>query len=144
MNGRLDTLQAAILIEKLAIFSEEINLREDVAGRYFDGLYDIQELILPNMPRGMRSIFAQFTLRVPADRRDEIVAHLRANGVPTAVYYPRPLHQQTAYRAFPVSVSGLANSERLSQEVLSLPMHPYLPPAQQDQVISSLRQAMGV
>ena len=136
VNGRLDTLQAAILIEKLAIFEEEIELRNSVAARYAEGLGDA--VITPEVPRDAQSVWAQYTIRVPAGHRDRLAADLKAGGIPTAVYYPRPLHHQAAYRGYPVSMEGVPISERLSLEVLSLPMHPYLGPAQQDRVIDAI------
>lgn len=136
VNGRLDTLQAAILIEKLAIFEEEIELRNSVAARYAEGLGDT--VITPKVPRDAQSVWAQYSIRVPAGHRDRLAADLKAGGIPTAVYYPRPLHHQAAYRGYPVSMEGVPISERLSLEVLSLPMHPYLGPAQQDRVIDAI------
>jgi dTDP-4-amino-4,6-dideoxygalactose transaminase len=140
VNGRLDTLQAAILIEKLAIFEEEIELRNQVAARYAEGLADA--VITPKVPYGSRSIWAQYTVRAPAARRGKLAADLKAEGIPTAVYYPRPLHQQAAYRSYPVSAAGVPVSERLSLEVLSLPMHPCLEPAQQDRIIDAIVRSM--
>ena len=140
VNGRLDTLQAAILIEKLAIFEDEIELRNQVAARYAQGLGD--GVITPKVPQGSRSVWAQYTVRAPAAHRDKLAADLKAEGIPTAVYYPRPLHQQSAYRSYPVSAAGVPVSERLSLEALSLPMHPYLEPAQQDRIIDAIVRSM--
>ncbi len=139
LNGRLDTIQAAILLQKLAIFEEEVQLRQDVARRYSEGLSDIVET--PILPEDAIPVWAQYTIRVPANRRPSIIAHLKSVGVPTAIYYPRPLHQQTAYRGFPVAVNGLANSERLAKEVFSLPMHPYLDEATQERIVRELHRA---
>lgn len=141
VNGRLDTLQAAILIEKLAIFPEEIEMRQLVAGRYTAGLSDV--VLTPNASTASRSVWAQYTLRIPGARRDAVAAQLKACGVPTAIYYPRPLHHQRAYSAFPTALGGAPVSERLCAEVLSLPMHPYLPPLQQDFIIDCVRRAVG-
>jgi dTDP-4-amino-4,6-dideoxygalactose transaminase len=140
VNGRLDTLQAAILIEKLAIFEEEIELRNRIAARYAKGLGDA--VITPQVPHGSRSVWAQYTVRAPAARREKLALDLKTEGIPTAVYYPRPLHQQAAYRGCPVSAAGVLASERLSLEVLSLPMHPYLEPAQQDRIIGAIVKSM--
>ncbi len=139
INGRLDTLQAAILIEKLAIFADELDRREAVAARYAAGLADV--VTTPTVAPGLRSAWAQYTVRVP--RRDVVAAALKADGVPTAVYYPLPLHRQQAYDGYPVAGGSLPVSDRAADEVLSLPMHPYLAPAEQDQVIESLRQAVA-
>ena len=139
LNGRLDTIQAAILLQKLAIFEEEVQLRQDVARRYSEGLSDIVET--PILPEDAIPVWAQYTIRVPAIRRPSIIAHLKSQGVPTAIYYPRPLHQQTAYREFPVAGNGLPNSERLAKEVFSLPMHPYLDEATQERIVNELQRA---
>jgi len=139
LNGRLDTIQAAILLQKLTIFEEEVQLRQDVARRYSEGLSDTVET--PNLPEDAIPVWAQYTIRVPAIRRPSIIAHLKSQGVPTAIYYPRPLHQQTAYRNFPVAVNGLPNSERLAKEVFSLPMHPYLDEAAQERIVNELQRA---
>ena len=136
LNGRLDTMQAAILIEKLKIFPTEITQRNAVAARYSDAL--ARQVVTPTVRSGAISVWAQYTLRLPAERRDEIAKGLAAEGIPSAVYYPRPLHKQPAYADQIVPDDGLAVSERLCQEVLSLPMHPYLTAEQQDRVIATL------
>jgi dTDP-4-amino-4,6-dideoxygalactose transaminase len=141
MNGRLDTIQAAILLEKLAIFPAEIDRREAVAARYSDLLGEVA--IVPHVRAGARSVWAQYTIRVPPARRDPLAAALKQQGIPTAIYYPKPLHQQTAYRHFPVAGNGLPVSERIAQEVLSLPMHPYLEPAVQDRIVAAVRAALA-
>jgi len=139
MNGRLDTMQAAILIEKLKIFPEEIAARHRVAKRYSELLGDVAAV--PEVPQGVTSVWAQYTLRLRGLDRETFTADLKAAGVPTAVYYPRPLHEQTAYRAFPTAGNGLPAAERLAQEVVSLPMHPYLTEGIQDRVIAAVKDA---
>jgi dTDP-4-amino-4,6-dideoxygalactose transaminase len=140
VNGRLDTLQAAILLQKLTVFEEEVELRQSVAARYNAAFADVAEV--PPMPQGTTSVWAQYTLKVPAARRDAIQAALKADGVPTAVYYPRPLHHQGAYRHYPFVGNGLPTSEALSGQVLSLPMHPYLSAEEQDYIIERVRDAL--
>lgn len=140
INGRLDTLQAAILIEKLKIFADEISRRNEVAARYtkaFEG-----HVPTPVTAADATSVWAQYTLRLPANRRDAIAKQLAEQGIPTAVYYPRPLHHQPAYETHVVPTHGLPVSQRLSQEVLSLPMHPYLKPGDQEHVIAGLLHAL--
>jgi dTDP-4-amino-4,6-dideoxygalactose transaminase len=122
LNGRLDTIQAAILLQKLEIFEDEIAARQRVAERYHQRLGNLVRV--PRLLPGASSVWAQYTL--VSERRDAIVASCTAAGVPTAVYYPLALSQQTAYRHYPQAASGVAVSERLSKEVVSLPMHPYL------------------
>jgi dTDP-4-amino-4,6-dideoxygalactose transaminase len=140
VNGRLDTLQAAILIEKLAIFEGELAARQRVAARYTAALADV--VAVPAVPAGAQSAWAQYTIRVPAERRAGIAKALQADGVPTNTYYPRPLHHQTAYRHFPISGHGLPVAERLSLEVLSLPMHPYLRADDQDRIVEAMRRSV--
>jgi dTDP-4-amino-4,6-dideoxygalactose transaminase len=138
MNGRLDTIQAAILLEKLTVFDDEIARRQTVADRYTQGLRDVvqtQEVIL-----GGTSVWAQYTIEV--DERDLVAARLKQQGIPTAIHYPKPLHQQIAYHAFPQAPEGLPVSEALARRVLSLPMHPYLEPATQDRIIAAVRGAV--
>ena len=137
MNARLDTLQAAVLVEKLGIFSEEIAYREEVASRYSESLSDI--VVTPTILAGVSSVWAQYTIVVANDQRRRITSRLNDVGVPTAQYYPLPVHLQTAYRQFPRSGDCLPESEQLSQCVISLPMHPYLTRADQDHVVTSLR-----
>ena len=141
LNGRLDTIQAAILIEKLKIFPDEIVARERVARRYSAGLADVA--IVPKLARGSTSVWAQYTIRLAAGRRDALAAALNPQGIPTAVYYPTPLHCQEPYRHFPVAEGGAPVSERLADEVISLPMHAYLDEATQDRIIAAVRRALG-
>ena len=138
INGRLDTLQAAILIEKLRIFPEEIGLRQQVAATYTEAL--AAHVGTPVVPEGTTSAWAQYTVRVPA--RDAVAAALREAGVPTAVYYPLPLHRQQAYAGYPVGAGGMAHSDQAATEVLSLPMHPYLEAVDQKTVIEAVITAV--
>jgi dTDP-4-amino-4,6-dideoxygalactose transaminase len=141
MNGRLDTIQAAVLIEKLAIFADEIAARNRVAARYDAALG--AHVAVPTVRAGAVSVWAQYTLRLPGGRRDAVMEALRARGVPTAVYYPLPLHQQTAYRDYPLAGNGLPVSEQLAQDVFSLPMHPYLQETEQDFIIGATIDALA-
>ncbi|HZP76319.1 MAG TPA: DegT/DnrJ/EryC1/StrS aminotransferase family protein [Pseudolabrys sp.] len=141
ITGRLDTMQAAILIEKLKIFPDEIEARDRVAKRYNDALGDVA--IVPRVPEGMTSVWAQYTLRLPKGAREKFAAALKAEGIPTAIYYPIPLHRQTAYKHFPVGQGGVAVSERLADEVISLPMHAYLDEPTQDRIVGAARRALG-
>jgi len=142
LTGRLDTLQAAILIEKLKIFEDEIALRNKVADRYARGLGNV--VSVPRIASGCTSVWAQYTVRLPDGvDRDGFAAALKAQGVPTAIYYPKSMHQQTAYRHFPVAAGGLPVSEKLSKDVISLPMHAYLDEPTQDRIIQAVRGALG-
>jgi dTDP-4-amino-4,6-dideoxygalactose transaminase len=140
VTGRLDTIQAAVLIEKLKIFPEEIVARQAVAARYAEGLADVA--ITPRTGNESTSVWAQYTIRLAPGRRDALGAALKAEGIPTAIYYAKPLHRQAAYRDFPVVDGGLPVCEQLAEEVISLPMHAYLEPAVQDRVIEAVRRAL--
>lgn len=135
MTARLDTLQAAILIEKLSIFPEEISLRQKVADRYCEGLADVA--IPPLTKKDCQSAWAQYTLKVDPEKRSAISEGLKKEGIPSVVYYPIPLHQQEAYNSYPCASDTLPMSESLSHSVLSLPMHPYLKMDVQDHIIKT-------
>jgi len=141
VNSRLDTIQAAVLLEKLAVYEEEIEARQRVAARYAEGL--AEAAVIPEVMEGCVSVWAQYTIRVPAGARDGFVAALKAEGVPTAIHYPKPLHRQAAYSRFPQAEGGLPVSERVAGEVVSLPMHAYLDAATQDRIIDAARRALG-
>jgi dTDP-4-amino-4,6-dideoxygalactose transaminase len=139
VNSRLDTIQAAILGCKLDIFSDEIEARQVVAARYTEALGN--RVITPTVPADCQSVWAQYTIRVPGGRRDEVAAKLKAAGVPTAIYYPTPLHRQTAYKHFP-GTGETSVSDRLSTEAISLPMHPYLDASVQSRIVRALTEAL--
>lgn len=138
INSRLDTLQAAILLEKLTIFPDEIRRRNQVAEQYATLLKDLVNI--PKAREGCVSVWAQYAVKV--NNRDGVAEALKREGVPTAVHYPKPLHLQVAYSTGPVAVD-LTLSEQLSSVVLSLPMHPYLKRETQAQVSAALRQALA-
>ncbi|MGY3606175.1 MULTISPECIES: DegT/DnrJ/EryC1/StrS family aminotransferase [unclassified Bradyrhizobium] len=142
LTGRLDTMQAAVLLEKLKIFEEEIAARNEVAERYARGLGNV--VTVPRLAAGCSSIWACYTIRLPEGTdRDGFAAALKAQGVPTAIYYTKSMHQQTAYRDFPVAEGGLPVSERLSNDVISLPIHAYLDEATQGRIIEAVRGALS-
>jgi dTDP-4-amino-4,6-dideoxygalactose transaminase len=140
MNGRLDTVQAAVLLEKLKIFPDEVETRGRVAKRYDNGLGNVA--IVPRVPDHSISVWAQYTIRLEPGRRDALAAALKAEGIPTAIYYAKPVNRQQAYRQYPVADGGVPVSERLSEEVISLPMHAYLDEATQDRIIEAVRRAL--
>ncbi|HEY4835379.1 MAG TPA: DegT/DnrJ/EryC1/StrS family aminotransferase [Bradyrhizobium sp.] len=142
LTGRLDTVQAAVLLEKLKIFEGEIDARNEVAERYAWGLGNV--VTVPHLTSGCTSVWAQYTIRLPKGcDRDGFAAALKAQGVPTAIYYPKSMHQQTAYKDFPVVDGGLPACERLSSDVISLPMHAYLDEATQERIIQAVRGAVS-
>ena len=140
LTARLDTIQAAVLLEKLKIFRDEIETRNRVAERYSRALKDVATV--PVVPDGYTSVWAQYTLRLAPGKREEFARALQAEGIPTAIYYAKPLHRQTAYRGFPVAAAGLAVSERLADEVISLPMHAYLDEPTQDRIVDAVKRAL--
>jgi dTDP-4-amino-4,6-dideoxygalactose transaminase len=141
MTGRLDSIQAAILLEKLKIFPDEIVARNAVAQRYAAGLAGVATL--PRAGNESTSVWAQYTIRLAPGRRDVLADALKAQGIPTAIYYAKPLHRQAAYRDFPMADGGLPVSERVAEEVISLPMHAYLDPPVQDRIIAAIRRALA-
>lgn len=138
MNSRLDTLQAAILLEKLAVYANEIEKRQQIAARYSAALAN--HFVTPHIPEDTRSIWAQYTVRAQSEaEREHAMVTLKAAGIPSVIYYPKPLHKQTAYLDFPTDPDGLHNSEIAAATVFSLPMSPYLTAADQDRVIAVLQ-----
>ncbi len=136
MNSRLDTIQAAILIEKLKAFPDEIERRNAVAARYGELLAGYVRT--PAVIAGGVSTWAQYT--VEADDRDGLMASLREDGIPTAAYYPKPIHRQSAYRRYPVGGNGLPVTDAKAGRVVSLPMHADLDEARQDLVVAAVRR----
>jgi dTDP-4-amino-4,6-dideoxygalactose transaminase len=135
MNSRLDTIQAAVLIEKLNVFADEIGWRNAIAARYNAGLAPHVARV-PTVIDGGVSVWAQYTIE--HEDRDGLVAHLKDQGVPTAVYYPVPMHLQPAYARFSKGPGSLPVTERLKERVLSLPMHSDLDEATQDTIIAAV------
>jgi dTDP-4-amino-4,6-dideoxygalactose transaminase len=140
LNSRLDTIQAAVLIEKLKVFPEEIVWRGEAAARYNEGLRPHVAKV-PDLAEGTVSNWAQYTIEHP--NRDALAAHLKEQGVPTAVYYPIPMHLQPAYEHFPRGAGGLPVTERLKEVVISLPMHSDLTAEVQDKVIAAVASFAG-
>ena len=141
MTGRLDSMQAVVLDAKLDIFEEELVLRQAVADRYQTLIGDVVDT--PRLAAGATSSWAQYCIKLPkTSNRDHVIKHLGASGVPTAIYYPIPMHQQPPYKAFPQSQCGLGVTLDLCRRVLALPMHPYLEEAQQQHIAAELRNAL--
>jgi dTDP-4-amino-4,6-dideoxygalactose transaminase len=142
VNSRLDTIQAAILLEKLKIFDDEIAARQVVADRYTAALSD--RVHTPKMIAGATSAWAQYTL-VPKKEIDRsgLIEQCKLAGIPIMVYYPVPLSQQTGYKHYPSVKGGVAVSEELSRRVFSLPMHPYLECKQQEYIADTVVKALN-
>ena len=140
LTSRLDTIQAAVLIEKLKIFAEEIETRERIARRYSEAFSDVA--IVPAVPAGLASVWAQYTIRLKPGLRDGLAMALKSQGIATAIYYRKPLHRMAIYGHYPVVDNGIPVTDRLAEEVISLPMHAYLDTATQDRVIDAVRAAL--
>ena len=138
MNGRLDTLQAAILLPKLAHFPKEVEARGRVGTRYSELLKDV--CVTPRIRSGNTHVYAQYTIRVP--QRDQVAEKLKAKGIPTAVYYPKCLHEQPVFSGLGYRWGDFPESEKASREVLSLPMHPFLTEKEQDQIVEAVKDAL--
>lgn len=140
INGRLDTLQAAVLLAKLRIFDDELARRQTVADRYAACLPE--PVPAPVVLPGTSSAWAQYTVQLA--KRDQVADSLRRDGVASAVYYPAPLTEAPAYRHFSMAPTGVPVAGRLATRVLSLPMHPYLSDGDVERVVKSLSAAIGV
>ena len=147
-NGRLDTLQAAVMLAKFPHFPAEVEARGRIGARYSEllgmpgvsGASDELEvpesnIIPPSIMDGNTHVYAQYTVRVPADQRDEICAKLKENGIPTGVYYPACFHEQPVFEHLGYKWGDFPESERASREVLSLPMHPWLTEEEQQKIV---------
>ncbi|MED5550662.1 MAG: DegT/DnrJ/EryC1/StrS family aminotransferase [Pseudomonadota bacterium] len=139
INSRLDTIQAAILLAKLEVFAEEIRMRQRVADAYNSRLGNAVKT--PKIIDGAQSTWAQYTIEV--DDRDGFRAHLADQGVPTAIYYPIPLHLHAPYASYPVAPGGLPVTEAAAGRVVSLPMHPDMPEADIDRVVAAVTGFRG-
>ncbi|MBX6323224.1 MAG: DegT/DnrJ/EryC1/StrS family aminotransferase [Rhodospirillaceae bacterium] len=139
VNSRLDTLQAAVLLEKLKVFDDEVERRQRAVDRYARLLGDV--VTTPRVIDGATSVWAQYTIQV--DAREAVAAALKAQGIPTAVHYPVPLHRQPAYAGLPGAGEPLPVCERHAGRVLSLPMHPYLDEATQARIAGAVRAALS-
>ena len=144
INGRLDTIQAAILLAKFSLFEEEVHLRQAVAGRYNEKLRACRDLVTPVVPAGYQSVWAQYSLLARDEaQRDAIMKKMQAAGIPTVIYYPRPLHLQGAFSFLGYRAGDFPVSEDCARRIFSLPMHPYLGETDQDRIVAALLEAIG-
>lgn len=135
MNGRFDTMQAAILLPKLAHFPQEADARGRIGARYSELLQSVCET--PKIREGNTHVYAQYTIRVP--QRERVAEGLKAQGIPTAVYYPKCLHEQPVFSGLGYKWGDFPEAEKASREVLSLPMHPFLSAEEQDEIVAELK-----
>ncbi len=141
MNGRFDTLQAAVLLAKLPHFQDELEARSRIGARYTGLLSSVSpQLQPPVVSPNNTHIYAQYTIRVP--NRDQIAEKLKANVIPTAVYYPKCLHEQPVFASCGNKWGDFPEAEKASREVLSLPMHPFLTESDQDRVVAAVNSAL--
>lgn len=142
VNSRLDTLQAAILQVKLRAFADtELEAVNAVAAQYTEALKD--RVKTPMVPEGFSSSWAQYTITLPeVDQRDALQAALKAQGIPTMVYYPKPMHEQTAFEDVPFTKGSCPVTESLCKRVLALPMHPYLTEESAGTVVSQIKKLL--
>lgn len=141
VNGRLDTIQAAILLSKLAIFDDEIKARNKVADRYSELLSNV--LVTPTIPEGMTSVWAQYTVVATSkEAREKILVALGKKEIPTAVYYRIPAHLSAAYASLGYKKGDLPNCEDLADRVFSLPMHPYLENEEIEKIAAAIKESM--
>jgi UDP-2-acetamido-2-deoxy-ribo-hexuluronate aminotransferase len=139
INGRLDTIQAAILLAKLELFEGEIIRRTQIANSYTSGLDGINGISTPQIDNHSTHVYAQYTIRLK--NRDSLSSHLNSQDIPTAVHYPIPLHKQPAFKN--IQTPHLPVSCQLAKEVLSLPMHPYLSKDDQNKVVNCIIEWAG-
>lgn len=140
VGGRMDTIQCAIILEKLTKFEQELQQRQWIAKYYLDGLSKVPFLTLPTIRTHRISAWAQFTIQL--EQRDKLVKALADAKIPTAVHYPCPLHQQPAYKNRCKIIGPLRHAETLSRRVVSLPMHPFLNDSMQEVVMATIKQAL--
>jgi len=138
MNGRFDTLQAAVILAKLPHFAAEVEARSRIGARYSEQLKNVCET--PAVRPGNFHVYAQYTIRVPD--RDALGAKLKEAGIPTAVYYPKCLHEQPVFAGLGYKWGDFPEAEKASRSVISLPMHPFLSEADQDRVVDAVKTAL--
>ncbi len=138
MNGRFDSLQAAVLLGKFPAFENEVKARNEIGARYSNALKD--DCQIPDIFPGNTHVYAQYTIR--CCDRDKLGTRLKESGIPTAVYYPKCLHEQPVFEPLGYEYGRFPVSEVASKEVISLPMHPFLTETEQDLVITSVKQAL--
>jgi dTDP-4-amino-4,6-dideoxygalactose transaminase len=145
INGRLDSIQAAVLLAKFEIFPEEMELRQRAASRYRELLDACPGLTAPAVPEGSGSAWAQYSILAQDRRqRDSVLSGLQKEGIPTAVYYPIPLHLQEAFSSLGYKTGDFPVSEDCAGRIFSIPMHPYLEEGEQEAIITAARKAGNI
>lgn len=140
INGRFDTIQAAVILAKFPHFAKEVEARQRIGKHYSEGLKEFA--VVPLIEQGNTHVYAQYTIRVP--NRDALAESLKAKNIPTAIFYPKCVHEQPAFEYLNYAKGSLPESEKATKEVISLPMHPWLSLADQDAVIQAVQEAVAV
>ena len=143
LNGRLDTLQAAILLAKMKIFPQEIAARQQVASWYAANLADISDAVAPTVAQGCVSAWAQYCIRLPEGRRASVAAHLKQNDIPTNIYYPKPQHCLAVFADLGYTPEAMPTALAVSRNILALPFHPYLEEPTVRKITAALREALA-
>lgn len=138
-NGRMDTIQAAVILAKLPTFEDEVRRRNEIGARYSEMLRGV--CVVPEIAAGNTHVYAQYTIRAPA--RDAVAERMRERGIPTAVYYPKCVHEQPVFAPWGYKAGDFPVSEKAAREVLSLPMHPFLEAADMERVVTALSEAVS-
>jgi len=140
INGRLDSMQAAVLLAKFAIFPDEIEKRQQAADRYAELLGDVEGIRVPTVPEGNTSVWAQYSLLArTSEHRDELMGKLKEADIPSVIYYPKPLHLQKAFAYLGYAKGDMPVCEEIASRIFSLPMHPYLEAADQEKIAAVLK-----
>ena len=143
LNGRLDTLQAAILLAKMEIFSDEIEARQQVASWYAEHLSGVAGVAAPLVEPDCTSVFAQYCVLLPEGRREAVAAHLKQKGIPTNIYYPKPQHCLAVFAGLGYAPEQMPAALDASRRILALPFHPYMDRAATRQVAEALKEALS-
>lgn len=143
LNARLDAIQAEILLAKFAHLEDELEKRERAARFYTEGLkISVPDVTPPQVLSDRTSVYAQYTIRIPYGRRDDVADFMKGRGIPVAIHYPRPIHLQPAFRYLGLGPGSFPHSERAAGEVMSLPMHPFISEEEQSLVIETIKEAL--
>lgn len=142
LNGRMDTMQAAILLEKLSIFTEELKARQQVSTWYTEYLCSLAEISLPHIETANVSAWAQYSILIGQGKRDAVAAYLKAANIPTNIYYPMPMHILQAFKHLEYMPEDMPISMQCSRSILALPFHPYMEEVQVCQVADCIKKAL--
>ncbi|OPL14139.1 MAG: aminotransferase DegT [delta proteobacterium ML8_D] len=144
LNARLDSIQAAIVLAKFAHFGEEIKARQEIAGHYSELINQkMPEIQTPSVMPDRTCVYAQYTVRIPGGLREKVTAYLKQEGIPFAIHYPIPIHLQPAFKGLGLGPGSFPHAEKAAEEVLSLPMHAFITPQEQEIVIDGLERGIG-